>query len=151
LLKLLKIAAAASAVRAAKDAADRIKRSLIWMAAGAVIALVALFTGAIAAAMGLQLVLPPGWPEAAAYGLTALGLLVLAVICVLVSGAVRKGPKGQAPGAELGAAALAVGQAVGESASELGDAAKSAASDPKTRVGLLAAAIIAGLVLARRL
>lgn len=121
------------------------------MAAGAVIALVALFTGAIAMAMGLQLVLPPDWPEAAAYGLTALGLLALALICVLVSGAVRKGPKGQGPGAELGAAALAVGQAMGESASELGDAAKSAASDPKTRAGLLAAAIVAGLVLARRL
>jgi hypothetical protein len=150
LLKILKIAAAASAVRAAKDAADRIRRSLIWMAMGAVIALVALFTGAIAASMGIQTLLPPDWPEAAGYAITAAGLLLIAVICFIVSGAVRKGPKGQGPGAELGAAALAVGQAMGESASELGDAARTAASDPKTRMGLLAAAIVAGLVLARR-
>jgi hypothetical protein len=151
LLKILKIAAAASAVRAAKDAADRIKRSLIWMAVAALFGLLALFIGAIAAAMGIQMLLPPDWPEAAGYAITAAGLLLIAVVCIIVSGSVRKNPQGQSPGAELTAAALAVGHAVGDSASELGGAAKDIASDPKTRAGLIAAAVLAGLVLARRL
>lgn len=158
-----KILSALGAVRAAREAADRLKKSLIWAVIGGVFALIALIIGAIALALGVQLLLPDTWPLAAGYGIVAGGLLLIAVICFLVSGQARKAPAGtpaltDAATQELAQAARMTGEAVGASAADLSrsanDLARSAkrlANSPKGRITLLAAALIAGLAASRKL
>ena len=150
-MQSLKILAAMTAVRSARAAANRLKTGLIWYGAGAILAVAALVTFAVAVTSGLTLLLPPDWPDAAAPAIVGGVLTLAAVICFIVSKRIRSMPAAPDGADEIGEAARLVGEAVGASAADLGRSAKDAATSKKGRTALFAAALIAVLAAGRKL